>query len=234
MRRFLQFLACPFMLHRSVCVQLTCGDLLRLQNSMKVCEQTMTSDPSCVVRTAVVHCFPALTLPDMMHSRRTKEPFSGVEQAADSDLRNMQQRLEATEMRQHHMMAFLAKAVNDPMFLQQFLSARQANSRITDSKCDSPLRAQQCRVVIFYNVSRLRALASLLLHCMAHGKCIDSECHASQLMSGIFVCLCCSLLPVVAARCREGLHTFEQEEDSGSRSRGDRHFGTHAGLTPRP
>lgn len=46
----------------------------------------------------------------------------------------MQQRLEATEMRQHHMMAFLAKAVNNPAFLQHFLSARNTNSRITDSK----------------------------------------------------------------------------------------------------
>ena len=34
-------------------------------------------------------------------------------------------RMESTEMRQQQMMAFLARAVNNPAFLQQLLSARQ-------------------------------------------------------------------------------------------------------------
>ena len=34
-------------------------------------------------------------------------------------------RMESTEIRQQQMMAFLARAVNNPAFLQQLLSARQ-------------------------------------------------------------------------------------------------------------
>lgn len=41
--------------------------------------------------------------------------------------------MESTEMRQQQMMAFLARAVNNPAFLQQLLSARQ-NQRTLDDK----------------------------------------------------------------------------------------------------
>ena len=41
--------------------------------------------------------------------------------------------MESTEMRQQQMMAFLARAVNNPAFLQQLLSARQ-NQRTLDNK----------------------------------------------------------------------------------------------------
>ena len=51
----------------------------------------------------------------------------------------MAARMEATEMRQHNMMAFLAKAVNNPAFLQQVLGSHAhpgtgAGQRITDAK----------------------------------------------------------------------------------------------------
>ena len=48
-------------------------------------------------------------------------------------MRRMSSRMESTEMRQQQMMAFLARAVNNPAFLQQLLSARQ-NQRTLDSK----------------------------------------------------------------------------------------------------
>lgn len=48
-------------------------------------------------------------------------------------MRRMSTRMESTEMRQQQMMAFLARAVNNPAFLQQLLSARQ-NQRSLDSK----------------------------------------------------------------------------------------------------
>ena len=48
-------------------------------------------------------------------------------------MRRMASRMESTEMRQQQMMAFLARAVNNPAFLQQLLSARQ-NQRTLDSK----------------------------------------------------------------------------------------------------
>lgn len=57
----------------------------------------------------------------------------------------MAQRMEATEMRQHNMMAFLAKAVNNPAFLQQILGSHAhpgagAGQRITDAKGARALR----------------------------------------------------------------------------------------------
>ena len=54
-------------------------------------------------------------------------------QAHEDEMRRMSTRMESTEMRQQQMMAFLARAVNNPAFLQQLLSARQ-NQRSLDSK----------------------------------------------------------------------------------------------------
>ena len=48
-------------------------------------------------------------------------------------MRQMATRMESTEMRQQQIMAFLARAVNNPVFLQQLLSARQ-NQRTLDNK----------------------------------------------------------------------------------------------------
>ena len=48
-------------------------------------------------------------------------------------MRQMATRMESTEMRQQQIMAFLARAVNNPAFLQQLLSARQ-NQRTLDNK----------------------------------------------------------------------------------------------------
>lgn len=48
-------------------------------------------------------------------------------------MRQMATRMESTEMRQQQIMAFLARAVNNPAFLQQLLSARQSQ-RTLDNK----------------------------------------------------------------------------------------------------
>ena len=48
-------------------------------------------------------------------------------------MRQMATRMESTEMRQQQIMAFLARAVNNPAFLQQLLSARQ-NQHALDNK----------------------------------------------------------------------------------------------------
>ena len=48
-------------------------------------------------------------------------------------MRQMATRMESTEMRQQQIMAFLARAVHNPAFLQQLLSARQ-NQRTLDNQ----------------------------------------------------------------------------------------------------
>lgn len=55
-------------------------------------------------------------------------------QASESEIRKLHSRLEGTEQRQQQMMAFLAKAVNNPGFLQQLLSARQPQQRLAGVK----------------------------------------------------------------------------------------------------
>eukprot|EP00884_Botryococcus_braunii_P022123 jgi/Botrbrau1/8595/Bobra.0380s0016.1 len=55
------------------------------------------------------------------------------QQAADLEIRKLQKKLEQTDDRQQQMMAFLAKVVQNPSFLQQVLAARQpSQQRITD------------------------------------------------------------------------------------------------------
>lgn len=48
-----------------------------------------------------------------------------IMQAADLEIRKLQKKLEQTDDRQQQMMAFLAKVVQNPAFLQQVLAARQ-------------------------------------------------------------------------------------------------------------
>ncbi|KAK9835205.1 hypothetical protein WJX81_005618 [Elliptochloris bilobata] len=56
------------------------------------------------------------------------------QQASDNEIRKLHTRLESTEQRQQQMMGFLAKAVNNPGFLQQLLSARQPQQRLAGRK----------------------------------------------------------------------------------------------------
>ena len=51
-------------------------------------------------------------------------------QSSDAEIRKLHNRLEGTEQRQQQMMSFLAKALQNPQFLQQVLQPR-APSRIT-------------------------------------------------------------------------------------------------------
>ncbi|CAL5220052.1 g2002 [Coccomyxa viridis] len=61
-------------------------------------------------------------------------------QAHEDEMRQMATRMESTEMRQQQIMAFLARAVNNPAFLQQLLSARQ-NQRTLDNQGRKKRRA---------------------------------------------------------------------------------------------
>ena len=54
-------------------------------------------------------------------------------QASDAEMRKLGQRLEETDSRQRQMMTFLAKAVQNPAFLQQILATRQQNLQRIDS-----------------------------------------------------------------------------------------------------
>lgn len=54
-------------------------------------------------------------------------------QAAEAETRKLQMRVENTEQRQQQMMAFLAKAVNNPGFLQALLQ-RQPQQRLASGR----------------------------------------------------------------------------------------------------
>ena len=58
-------------------------------------------------------------------------------QAHDEEMRRMAGRMESTEIRQQQMMAFLARAVNNPAFLQQLLSARQTQRSLDNRGASS-------------------------------------------------------------------------------------------------
>ncbi|KAK9866916.1 hypothetical protein WJX84_001778 [Apatococcus fuscideae] len=55
------------------------------------------------------------------------------QKASDLEMRKLGQRLEETDNRQRQMMTFLAKAVQNPSFLQQILATRQQNLQRIDS-----------------------------------------------------------------------------------------------------
>ncbi|CAL5226116.1 g8933 [Coccomyxa viridis] len=61
-------------------------------------------------------------------------------QAHEDEMRQMATRMGSTEMRQQQIMAFLARAVHNPAFLQQLLSARQ-NQRTLDNQGRKKRRA---------------------------------------------------------------------------------------------
>lgn len=71
-----------------------------------------------------------MTAPSIYEVLLKRRPHAQVH---EDEMRRMASRMESTEMRQQQMMAFLARAVNNPAFLQQLLSARQ-NQRTLDSK----------------------------------------------------------------------------------------------------
>ena len=69
-------------------------------------------------------------------------------------MRQMATRMESTEMRQQQIMAFLARAVNNPAFLQQLLSARQ-NQHALDNKGTLRAKLLWCaRQVLSQRISR--------------------------------------------------------------------------------
>lgn len=51
------------------------------------------------------------------------------QQATDNQMKSMVQRLQEMEQRQQHMMSFLAKAVNSPGFLAQFVQQNESNKK---------------------------------------------------------------------------------------------------------
>jgi hypothetical protein len=59
-------------------------------------------------------------------------------QASDLEIRKLQKKLEQTDDRQQQMMAFLAKVVQNPAFLQQVLAARQPTQQRITGKWHSP------------------------------------------------------------------------------------------------
>ncbi|KAK1436311.1 hypothetical protein QVD17_02090 [Tagetes erecta] len=64
------------------------------------------------------------------------------QQATDNQMKSVVQRLQEMEQRQQHMMSFLAKAVNSPGFLAQFVQQNESNKK---------RRLKQDQVVSSYN-----------------------------------------------------------------------------------
>ena len=94
----------------------------------------------------------------------------------------MAARMEATEMRQHNMMAFLAKAVNNPAFLQQLLGSHAhpgtgAGQRITDAK---GARTGACCALLpaRWATSSLSGLTALEQY-LVDGQCAARPCSCS-------------------------------------------------------
>ena len=58
-------------------------------------------------------------------------------QNTDQETKRLMSRLESTEQRQQQMMAFLAKAVQNPAFLQELLNQRQAQRISGPDKSES-------------------------------------------------------------------------------------------------
>jgi len=59
-------------------------------------------------------------------------------QNTEQETKRLMNRLESTEQRQQHMMAFLAKAVQNPAFLQELLNQRQAQRISGPDKSEFP------------------------------------------------------------------------------------------------
>ncbi len=72
-------------------------------------------------------------------------------QNTDQETKRLMARLESTEQRQQQMMAFLAKAVQNPAFLQELLNQRQAQRISGPDKsepqvCDAASCMQTCSI----------------------------------------------------------------------------------------
>ena len=74
-------------------------------------------------------------------------------------------RMESTEIRQQQMMAFLARAVNNPAFLQQLLSARQTQRSLDNRGAFSSQHSRVLRPTM--NVGR-NATMTAAMFLMAH------------------------------------------------------------------
>lgn len=71
-----------------------------------------------------------LALKERLKRNRTKL-LSGILQNTDQETKRLLARLESTEQRQQQMMAFLAKAVQNPAFLQELLTNQRHAQRIS-------------------------------------------------------------------------------------------------------
>ncbi|KAK9079575.1 hypothetical protein SSX86_001248 [Deinandra increscens subsp. villosa] len=65
------------------------------------------------------------------------------QQATDNQMQSMVQRLQGMEQRQQQMMSFLAKAVNSPGFLAQFVKQNESNKLMTEGNKKRRLKQDQ-------------------------------------------------------------------------------------------
>lgn len=70
--------------------------------------------------------------------------MSGILQNTDQETKRLLARLESTEQRQQQMMAFLAKAVQNPAFLQELLTNQRHAQRIS-----GPDKSARCFMHMF-------------------------------------------------------------------------------------
>lgn len=104
-------------------------------------------------------------------------------QASDAEMRKLGQRLEETDARQRQMMTFLAKAVQNPAFLQQILASRQQNLQRIDSSDmkGAILTSVAMSMNVQHALGRIQLYDDIKPSRQKNNSCKIRELHASEI-----------------------------------------------------